>query len=126
MKEPRLRDEKYLRLIRQLPCLMPMCCKVPVEAAHIRIGARSDLEITESGSHKPHDALVLPLCAHHHRTGASAEHAVGTKRFWEERGVDPHYVALKLWLAHHNAPDDMHALEAMKTIVLEERFSAAQ
>lgn len=123
MKEPRFRDEKFLNLVRQLPCLMPGCTSQTVEAAHIRL-TRASSGFHESGSHKPHDALVVPLCAIHHRLDKAAEHMIGSERFWELAKIDPHFVAMKLWLAHHNAPDDMHALEAMRTIVLEERFSA--
>jgi hypothetical protein len=101
-----------------------MCNRQPVEAAHLRIGAISELDLKEAGSNKPHDALVVPLCATHHRLGKGAEHYIGTRVFWRGFGLEPAHVALRLYLAHRRIEDDMEAIEAMRSIVLEERFAA--
>jgi hypothetical protein len=125
LREPRLHDEEFLKRIRQLPCLIPQCNATHVEAAHIRM-ARADLGVTEAGiGQKPHDAMVVPLCAEHHRLGLMAEHRLGSRFFWARHGIQPHCVALRLWLAHRNNPNDrLHAVQAMRTIILEERFNA--
>jgi hypothetical protein len=123
LRQPRMHDDAYLARVRQLPCLFPLCNRRPVEAAHLRM-ARADLGITESGSHKPHDAMVVPLCGLHHRMGEGAEHRIGSKLFWKGCGLDPGHVALRLYLAHSNILDDLEAVEAMRSIILEERFTA--
>jgi hypothetical protein len=124
LREPRLHDDEFLKRVRQLPCLFPMCNRQPVEAAHIR-QARADLDITEAGiGQKPHDAMVVPLCEIHHRIGQGAEHRIGSKVFWRSVRIDPHHVALRLYIAHRRISDDMEAVQAMRSIVLEERFAA--
>jgi hypothetical protein len=124
LRQPRMHDDEFLARVRQLPCLFPLCNRVPVEAAHLRRGAIFDLGITESGSAKPHDALVVPLCALHHRLGEGAEHRIGSKSFWEAAHLDPTHTALRLYIAHRRIKDDIQALQAMRSIILEERFNA--
>lgn len=124
LKEPRLHDDAFLKRVRKLPCLFPLCNRKTVEAAHVRM-ANSHLGVTEAGiGQKPHDAMVVPLCHVHHRIGEGAEHRVGAKIFWESVGIDPHYVALRLYLAHRRIDDDLEAETAMRSIVLEARFAA--
>lgn len=86
-RQPRVRDERHLRLIRQLPCLI--CGRYPAEAAHIRYGDAEHGKPKTGAGEKPDDKWTLPLCAEHHRTGKDAQHGAGERRWWESWGVDP-------------------------------------
>jgi hypothetical protein len=120
-KEPRAHDETYLARLRQLPCIQPCCGALAVDAAHIRM-ASAIYGATEAGvGAKPHDFWTLPLCRHHHEL----QHRIGTKRFWDQLGMDPHYVALRLYQIHQRIEDDLEALQQMRLVVLEERFAAS-
>lgn len=68
-RPPILRDPKYLRAVREMPCVLTHT--TPCDPAHIRHGF---LGIAE----KPGDDLVLPLAHHLHRE----QHTVGEKQFW--------------------------------------------
>lgn len=121
-REPRLHDEVFLDRLRQLPCIVPRCQHAS-EAAHIRMASAAH-GIVESGHAKPHDALALPCCAFHHRLSNSSEHSVGTQNFWRGLRMDPHGIALRLYRAHATIDNDIQAVNAMRMIVLEERFAA--
>ena len=54
----RWRSKAYLKFVRHLPCSVPGCKNIDIEAAHFGpkgIGT------------KVHDCLAIPLCKHHHR-----------------------------------------------------------
>lgn len=76
-------DPKYLRWIREQPCVVPGCAEGwwrHVEAAHF--GCRSM-------GLKPPDDQVLPLCASHHRIGPKAHHVLGSDKLFEQaHGID--------------------------------------
>jgi len=78
-----IRDNKHLKFIRQLECVL--CGSPFVEAAHLRIGTDG------ATSMKPSDCWVLPLCSSHHRL----QHQIGERTFWE--GRDPHYLCAELY-----------------------------
>lgn len=87
----RRRDERHLKFIRTLPCILCLD-NVTVEAAHIR---RADARIGKPATGvaiKPDDRFTLPLCGRHHRE----EQAKGEGRFWTERD-DPVLWALALY-----------------------------
>lgn len=74
-------DPDKLAFIRQQRCLV-WCldaegCRGRVEVNHIRVrGGKRD------------DALTVPLCAAHHRTGDLSYHQLGRKGFEKEFEVD--------------------------------------
>lgn len=121
-REPRMLDEAFLKRVRQLPCIMPRC-QGQAEAAHIGMSSAAH-GVVESGSAKPHDCFTVPLCAYHHRLGRTAEHVVGTFGFWQSARMDPFDIAKRLYRLHAKTDSNMDAVEAMRLLVLEERFNA--
>ncbi|HZS57591.1 MAG TPA: DUF968 domain-containing protein [Bryobacteraceae bacterium] len=92
---PRVRSQKHLSFIRELPCCI--CGNgTTVEAAHIRF---TDLRAAKNNpgiGAKPSDTFVCPLCNTHHRE----QHAYGDeKKWWAQYGIDPIFVSLALWHA---------------------------
>lgn len=86
----RRRNEKHLKFIRGLPCIV---CgnNIETEAAHIR---RADARIAKPITGiaiKPDDRFVLPLCGYCHRL----QHHIGEDGFWN--GCDPELWALALY-----------------------------
>ena len=77
MSKNRLRSERYLKHIRQFPCLI--CGKVGVHAHHLRHADYKGWGL------KNGDQWAVPLCAEHHmdchRTGKE-------KMWWAMNGVD--------------------------------------
>lgn len=70
VKRPRVKDAKYLKAIRKLPCL---CCQqTPSQAAHVRIGSNAGTGL------KPDDRRTVPLCRKHHME----QHSLGEHTFW--------------------------------------------
>jgi hypothetical protein len=105
-REPRQHNERFLRALRRLPCLV---CGVSgrTEAAHIRMTSAEWHEKTGArtgagAGEKPHDRWALPLCAMHHREGPQAEHVIGTLAFWKLHKMDPHKIASELYAAFPN------------------------
>lgn len=87
-RQPRVRNERHLSLIRSLPCLI--CFRpAPSEAAHLRYGEPARGKPPTGISEKPDDKWTLPLCAEHHRTGKDAQHGMGEREWWELHGIDP-------------------------------------
>lgn len=109
-RQPRERDDAFLALLRQLPCLR--CNQVPSEAAHIRLTAPGK-PITGKGM-KPSDRYAVPLCSECHTISPDSQHRIGEKKFWARLRIDPLQVAAELYAA---APD----LAAMRTIVFRYR-----
>lgn len=54
-----------------------------IEGAHVRIGSHTGL------GQKPHDWLMVPLCARCHRTAGLSQHNDGELSFWRKLGKDP-------------------------------------
>jgi hypothetical protein len=97
-KRPRTRKTDHLAWIRTLPSLVPGT--EPVEAAHIRFGEPRYAKPKTGMSTKPDDKWVVPLAADQHR----AQHAMGERDWWAQRGIDPVLVAAFLWV--HSGDDD--------------------
>lgn len=119
-REPRQHDERFLRALRRLPCLV---CGVSgrTEAAHVRMTSAEWAEKTgvrtgAGGGEKPHDRWALPLCALHHREGPEAEHVIGTLAFHRLHNFDPHWIAHELWTAFQNGGD-----KAMSAVIFRVR-----
>lgn len=84
-------NSAHLTWIRSLPCVI---CgdSATTEAAHIRFAdPRAAKPITGMGI-KPDDRWTVPLCGRHHRN----QHSKGERRFWQDMGIDPIFVALAL------------------------------
>ncbi len=100
---PTTRDSKYLKIIRQLPCVV--CFSKPCEAAHVRIG-------TDGGtSLKPSDRYCVPLCNKHHRE----QHNTGEHIFWDKLNINPVELCNKLY----SNKDNPH----IKNIILRTRHN---
>ena len=105
-RKPRERNESYLAMIRQLPCIR--CCHMPSEAAHIRMSAPG--KPPEGKGMKPSDRYTVPLCSECHTISPDSQHRVGEKKFWARLNTDPLQLAAKLYSA---APD----LVAMRAVI---------
>lgn len=80
----RVKDENYLRFIRQFPCVgcgFSGSWKRKIEAAHIGPHALGE---------KADDCTALPLCPECHRTGPKALHVIGPVDFQAVIGKDFH------------------------------------
>ena len=116
-RKPRQKDEAYLRLIRQLPCLVSGR-PAPSEAAHIRFAAPLYGKRETGAGEKPDDRWTVPLSAEMHRLGNLAQHNSGERGWWEQARIDPVLVALELhavYMRHVYAND---ALPEMHRIVI--------
>lgn len=110
------RDEAYLVMIRQLPCLH--CTLEPCgEAAHVR--RQSGVHNKRGGiGKKPADKWAVPLCHEHHML----QHSVGELQFWYELGIEPLLVCEKLYAKR----DDFVAMRAVTFSAIAERESSSQ
>ena len=91
-RQPREKDEKHLRFIAGLSCLI--CGGTDVQAAHIRYPDHSAGKRATGMAEKPDDCFTVPLCVRHH----ALQHAYGDERsWWENLGVDPIKVSLRLY-----------------------------
>ena len=92
-REPREKDEKYLKRVRQLPCLV---CgdDTTTEAAHIRYADRTVCKRQTGMAEKSDDKYAVPLCGECHRE----QHMGNEFEWWQEQGVDPVKTALALYV----------------------------
>src|SRR5688500_3209691 len=106
-RQPRQRDELYLRYIRRQPCCI---CgdNTSVEAAHLRVGSINDEKRSTGGGEKSSDKWALPLCGRHHRE----QHSMNEMVFWRSYGIDPFALAMQ----YHANPDDDPLLVALRQI----------
>ncbi len=104
-RDPRKHDEKHLRFIRELPCLV---CQdnTATEACHIRFSDSRAAKVNPGVGQKPHDHWTVPLCGKHHRE----QHEQNEQEFWDTAMIDPLFVAMALFL---NSGD----VEAGETII---------
>lgn len=87
-RQPRVRNERYLRWLRERPCCL--CGGIDTEAAHIRSSSERRSKRSTGGQEKPSDQWALPLCNRHHRE----QHGMNELEFWEIRGINPFDLAL--------------------------------
>ncbi len=120
-REPRVLDERFLKRLRLIPCVVPRCSGRS-EAAHIGL-TDYNRGIVESGHARPHDFYCLPCCALHHRESNGAEHVIGAEAFWARLGLDPFPLAANLYAIHQRHADDVTAIRKMRLAVLETRFA---
>lgn len=84
----------HLDDIRQLPCILS---GRPAEAAHIRYADQKwGKPITGMGQ-KPADKWTVPLCPELHRLLKGCQHDENERKWWEQFGIDPLYVASMLY-----------------------------
>lgn len=117
----RLEDSEHLKIIRQLPCLVSG--KTPAgEAAHIRYASAIYGKPVTGIGVKPDDKWVVPLCAWFHTISSEAQHRFGEEWWWEQRNIDPLFVASKLYAASVTMRDARMAepeiVQALGKIVL--------
>lgn len=93
-REPRERDEAYLRFLRSQPCCVPGCHR-PSEAAHLRFTCGG--KANPGMQMKPHDRHAVPLCGWHHREAPDAQHKGNEQEFWARLGLDPLAIAARLY-----------------------------
>ena len=88
-RDPRIRDEIYLRYIRRQPCCI---CgdDTSVEAAHLKVGSINGDKRDTGGAEKSSDKWALPLCGRHHKE----QHRMNELEFWISYGIDPFALAL--------------------------------
>ena len=97
-RRPREHDDKHLRYIRSLPCLL---CgdNTSTEAAHVRYADPMVAKPISGMGNKADDAYTVPLCGRHHRDQTN----YGNERaWWAMMGLDP----VKLSLALHRYSGD--------------------
>ena len=97
-KQPRERNDKHLRFIRGLPCVI---CRndIQTQAAHLRFSDAASGKVNAGVGAKPSDCYTVPLCQDCH----SSQHNMGDERaFWELAGFDPLALAAKLYAVSGN------------------------
>ena len=87
-KAERIRSPVHLAWIRTVPCSIPGCRGIRIEAAHLRCAEPGAMGL------KPGDDKVTPLCAAHH----AQQHAAGDEAaWWAGKRIDPVALAARLW-----------------------------
>jgi hypothetical protein len=115
IKETGDRDEAYLELIRQCPCLH--CGMDPCwEAAHVRMASGARGKASGAGK-TPADKWALPLCGEDHRVALRAQHNIGERAFWSDIGIEPVLTCERLYAAR----GDLVAMRAVCFAVIGER-----
>jgi hypothetical protein len=92
-KKPRVKDDKHLKFIRSLPCLV---CKREGEtqAAHVRFADAAYGKEEPGMGKKPDDWWVVPLCAYCH----THQHNHGERDWWYQiNEIDPLPICQALW-----------------------------
>jgi hypothetical protein len=109
---PRAENAKYLKWIRQLPCVVTG--KVGVEAAHLSTGDRFYGHAGRGMSRKASDRWALPLCPEEHRK----QHDGNELDYWRDTGINPYWIALILWGIYcDNLPDPDKGTEDAETVI---------
>jgi cytochrome c553 len=91
-RRPRRHDEKHLKFIRQLPCVV---CLNPIEtqAAHVKMSDERLGKRWVGKAEKPDDRWTLPLCGRCH----DRQHEGAEKAFWNGAQIDPLMLSLALY-----------------------------
>ena len=93
-KQPRIRNEGYLKWLRLKGCCCGCISRAPSDAAHLRAGSLAhDKPVTGMGI-KPSDCWALPLRHDHHM----AQHRHGSEvEWWNLHGIDPFALAKRYY-----------------------------
>ena len=107
IKRPRIKNEKYLDFIRDLPCVLT---GAQAEAAHVRSSSLIHGKRETGKGERPDDLWAIPLCPEKHRLGKDAQHTMNEMLFWASEGVpDPFVICALLYV--HFCRDDREAAE---------------
>lgn len=80
LKKPRARrkSDAHRAWVRDHFCSVPGCQLMPIECAHVRLGANAGI------GQKPSDAMTISLCREHH----AEQHRMGEESFGLKHGID--------------------------------------
>ena len=92
-REPREKDDAYLRKVRRLPCVV---CgdDTTTEAAHVRYADRTVAKRQTGMAEKPDDKYALPVCGECHRE----QHSGNEFEYWHKKRIDPVKTSLALYV----------------------------
>lgn len=114
------RDDAYLKLVRQCPCLR--CGLDPsTEAAHVRYNSGVHNK-HQAMSKKPEPKWTLPLCPDCHTRDPDSQHRIGEHEFWYRVGLNPLLVCRRLYAQR----GDLVAMRAVIFVAIAERENAVQ
>ena len=96
-RQPRQRDEGYLKWLRKKPCACG-CGKSPSDAAHLRAGSVAYGKENPGLGAKPSDCWAMPL----HRSCHMRQHAFGDEvLWWSQHGIpDPFGRSMRYYAAY--------------------------
>jgi len=93
---------KFYTFAAQHQCLVPSCYN-PVELHHVKGGVSLKTRTALPRRNGLAEALVVPLCAEHHRTSRDSVHELGEAAFEESHGLPEGFLiafAASLLAAH--------------------------
>lgn len=90
-KQKSKKEATYIAFLHRLPCITTG--RYGVEAAHLSYANSSLGHYGRGRGTKAPDRWALPLAPEEHRY----QHAMNEREFWENRGINPHLVALAIW-----------------------------
>lgn len=93
-KRPRKHDNKHLKWIRTLPCIVTGI-RTAIHAAHIRYADPRYGKRETGAAEKPDDRWVVPL----HWVLHQEQHETNERAWWRKTGIDPAPIALALYNA---------------------------
>ena len=74
----RLKSTAHRDWVREHHCSVPGCQLMPIEVAHVRLGAHAGI------ARKPSDAQTISLCREHH----AQQHRLGEETFERKHGIE--------------------------------------
>lgn len=86
-REAPVRCPAHLSFVRKHSCCVKECDRLPIEAAHVRIGGDGGTSL------KPGDDRTISLCASHH----AQQHTLGERSFAQMHGLDLAELARLFW-----------------------------
>jgi hypothetical protein len=98
-RQPRLRDEGYLKWLRQQRCACGCFRAPPCDAAHLRAGSLDYDKASPGMGAKPDDRWALPLKHLHHMDQHLSGDELG---WWAARGIaDPFALCIQYYRRYH-------------------------
>ena len=99
-KAKQRKNSDFLAFIRKLPCAVTG--KYGVEAAHVSFANPEYGSYGRSKTQKVADLFALPLSQEEHRR----QHSMSEREYWNETGINPHLLCLKLFAVWSNYGDE--------------------
>lgn len=90
-RRPRIKDERHLRVIRRLPCVVSG--QQPCECCHIRFADRRFNKRETGLGERPDDMWVLPMIRDCHID----QHSGNEQEFWKSKDIDATALAKVLY-----------------------------